>query len=93
MAVPYYTDINKIEMEDLVDTLANFDKYKPMFLVVPIEHYTIDDLKILSQMATAKNLVMSVKYSRSNFYYGVLVQFSKKRNSEDKHHDIWIEEL
>ena len=93
MAVPDYTNINKIEMEDLVDILVDFDKYEPMFFVVPIEHYTIDDLKILSQIATAKNLVMSIKYSQSNFYYGALVQFSKKENDKGKHHVIWIEEL
>lgn len=93
MAVPTYIDINKIEMEDLMETLDNFDKYEPMFLAVPIEHYSINDLGILSIIAKDSDLVMSIKFSNSNFYYGTLVQFSKKNNDKSKYHDIWIEEL
>lgn len=76
MGVIDYTQVEKKEVKELIE---EFDKFESIFLVAPLEHYSIQDLIDLCKSAREKNLVMSIEFESSNFYYGSLVQFSRKR--------------
>jgi hypothetical protein len=44
----------------------------------PIEHYSIDEIKKLSEMAKQNDLLLSIKEERSNFYQGIMINLIKK---------------
>lgn len=88
MGVTTYGDLKKISVENLIKAL---DKFNSIFFIVPLEHYSIDEIRELSKAAIEKDIIMSIRYERSNFYYGALIQFSRK--STHKENNKWIDEL
>ncbi|UEL47560.1 hypothetical protein [Terrisporobacter hibernicus] len=70
MAVDDYTTVDKVEIDELIELTVKGEYFMQC---TPIEHYTIEGLKEISEKAKKNNLVMTISEEHSNFYQGVLI--------------------
>lgn len=74
MGVDNYTTVSKTDIEDLINSAVKVD----YFASAPIEHYSLEEIKRLSELARENKLVLSIREERSNFYQGILIQLIKR---------------
>ncbi|MBU5311894.1 hypothetical protein KQI38_07615 [Tissierella carlieri] len=57
----------------------------------PIEHYSMEEIKILAKLAKQNDLVLTIGEEKSNFYQGVLLSLIKRSSLKDN--KIFIDRL
>lgn len=77
MGVPDYKSVNKIQVDEFIKLALNGEF---VMRCAPIEHYSQQDLKDLSEMAIKENLLMTIRAEYSNFYQGVLINLIPKKD-------------
>lgn len=77
MAVDNYKTVEKIEIDEFIELALNGEF---VMRCAPIEHYSIEELKSLSEKARLNNLLMIVKEESSNFYQGILIHLILKKD-------------
>lgn len=88
MAVDNYTTVPKIDVEEMISHAIQND----YIITLPIEHYSMDELKRLSELARHNDLMLTIKEERSNFYQGILINLIK-RSIAKKKANIFIDSL
>lgn len=74
MNIDNYTTIPKIEVTEFIKNA----KTKGYIISSPIEHYTIEEIKSLSELAKKNDLILTIKQETSNLYYGVMINLLRK---------------
>lgn len=77
MAVNDYTTIQKVEIDKFIEVALEGNSYIES---APIEHYSVEEIKEISEKAKKNNLVMTINEERSNFYQGVLINLLKRED-------------
>lgn len=62
-----------VEKQTVAELIKNKRLDGAIFTSAPIEHYTIEELKELADIANEKDMAVVIKAEYSNFYQGVLV--------------------
>jgi len=80
MAVDDYRTVGKTEIDDFIELAV---KEEWLIQSAPIEHYTIEELKEISEKAKKNDLVMTIREERSNFYQGVLISLIQRNDVKE----------
>lgn len=75
MGVDDCKTVGKIDIDNFIEVAVKGECY---IRCAPIEHYTIEELKEISEKAKKNDLVMTINEERSNFYQGVLINLVKR---------------
>lgn len=74
MGVDNYKTVSKLGVEEMV-----IEANKIAYMISnPIEHYSIEEIIKIAELAKQNDLVLSVRNERSNFYQGVLLTMIKR---------------
>ncbi len=87
MGVDNYKTIQKISVEKVINRAMEID----FMTSNPIEHYTIEEICKMAELAKKNDLVLTVSKETSNFYQGVLISLIKRSSLKDK--DCFIDRL
>ena len=87
MGVDNYKTVPKMGIERLIEEALSCG----CIVVNPIEHYSIDEIIILSELARKNDLILSIKEYRSNFYQGTTINLTKR--SRIKECDYFINHI
>ena len=77
--VDNYTTTKKCEIDKFLEDALDCGYINS----VPIEHYTSEKIKEMSEKAKKLGLVISIRNETSNFYQGVLIQAVRKDALEE----------
>ena len=75
MGVNNYRTVPKMGIEKLIERALNCE----FIISNPIEHYSIDEIRRLSELARKNDLIFSIKEERSNFYQGIMINLVKRK--------------
>lgn len=87
MAIDTYETVPKMEIEKIIERALSCD----FIISNPIEHYSIDEIRRLSELARKNDLIFSIKEERSNFYQGIMINLVKR--SRVKECDCFINHI
>lgn len=74
MSVDNFETVGKVEIDKFLGDAFN----EGYIMSVPIEHYSVNEIKEISEKAKKLGLVISIRNETSNFYQGVLIQAVRK---------------
>lgn len=74
MGVDNYKTVPKMGVEKLIEETLNCE----CIMTNPIEHYSIEEIRRLSELARKNDLIFSIKEERSNFYQGIMISLVKR---------------
>jgi hypothetical protein len=74
MSVDNYKTVPKTGVVEMINHAIKVD----YIVSNPIEHYSLDEIKRLSELARCNDLLFSIKEERSNFYQGIMINLIKK---------------
>ena len=74
MKIDNYTTIPKIEVTEFIQNA----KTKGYIISCPIEHYTMEEIKTLGELAKKNDLILTIKKETSNLYYGLMINLLRK---------------
>ena len=74
MSVDNFETVRKVEIDKFLGDAFN----KGYIMSVPIEYYSVNEIKEISEKAKKLGLVISIRNETSNFYQGVLIQAVRK---------------
>lgn len=69
-------DYEKVEKRSVDEFLKERQESEAVFVSAPIEHFTVAQLKELTEKASGIGMTIIVKAEYSNFYQGVLVSLA-----------------
>lgn len=87
MGVGNYNTIQKMSVEKVIDRVMEID----FMISNPIEHYSIEEIYELAELAKKNDLVLTISKETSNFYQGILISLIKRKSLKDK--DYFINRL
>lgn len=87
MGVDNYKTVPKMGVEKLIEETLSCG----FIITNPIEHYSIDEIRRLSELARKNDLIFSIKEERSNFYQGIMINLIKR--SRVKECDYFINHI
>ena len=74
MPIDNYKTVSKMEIKEMIDEALKHD----YIISNAIEHYSIDEIRKLSELARENDLILSIKEERSNFYQGIMICLIKR---------------
>lgn len=81
MGIGNYKTVPKRGVKNLIKEALNCD----YMLSNPIEHYSIEEIRELSELAKDNDLIFSIKEERSNFYQGIEINLIKRKIVKECH--------
>lgn len=83
MAVDNYKTIEKTSVDEAIEYAKESESI--IALSLPIEHYSIDELKELADKLEKEDFIIIIKAEYSNFYQGVLIGIVRRENVTEKY--------
>lgn len=74
MGVANYETVSKIGTQKMIEEAL----YSECIVSNPIEHYSMEEIKELAELAKKNDLIFSIKEERSNLYQGILLCLVKR---------------
>lgn len=80
MGVDNYTTVKRASVEETISGAMEID----FISSYPIEHYSIEEISKMAELAKKNDLVLTIRKETSNFYQGVLICLIKRKSLKDK---------
>lgn len=84
MSINDYTTTPKLGVEKMITEALDCN----CIISNPIEHYSMDEIIQIANLAAKHDLLFTIKEERSNFYQGVMISLIKKTKIEECKHFI-----
>lgn len=79
MRIDNYKTVPKMSVGEMIENALN----RGLIISNPIEHYSIDEIKRLSELARDNNLILSIKQERDNFYQGIMINLIERSKVQE----------